>query len=295
MSNEDDEPKPLLMTVVGAGGIGSCLLDLLAPALSNGALAASLGGVRIRVMDGDVVEACNIAHQRFTTPDIGRQKAEVLAARHASLAVVAVEVVACGENLRRSEQIAGEDIVVVAVDRPEPRRLVHSQFDGTWLDLRCRGDAMLNLDNSCDAADLDRMTPTHEPLSCQLSGAIESGNIEFGFALAAVHGAQWCIQHLRARAGADTRPPAAGALSITHGVLQTFIQDAPATSPAAPLTRPARASKHWTSEEEMRLLAEAEHGMQLEQVVASHGRSAGAIFRRLCRLALPIRDRGDAS
>ena len=36
-----------------------------------------------------------------------------------------------------------------------------------------------------------------ESASCQLEGAVETGNIQFGFALAAAHGAQWIIQWLR--------------------------------------------------------------------------------------------------
>ena len=39
--------------------------------------------------------------------------------------------------------------------------------------------------------------PDGESASCQLEDAVESGNIQFGFAEAASHGAQWVIQWLR--------------------------------------------------------------------------------------------------
>ena len=39
--------------------------------------------------------------------------------------------------------------------------------------------------------------PDGESASCQLEGAVETGNIQFGFAEAASHGAQWVIQWLR--------------------------------------------------------------------------------------------------
>ena len=39
--------------IVGAGGIGSQLIDELVPALTAGALAERLGGVRVHLMDSD--------------------------------------------------------------------------------------------------------------------------------------------------------------------------------------------------------------------------------------------------
>ncbi len=111
---------------------------------------------------------------------------------------------------------------------------------------------MLALDHTSDAADIERMTPNHEPASCQLDGAIESGNIEFGFGWAAVHGAQWCLQTLRGLVGVNTRGPPARALSVTHGVLQTFIRDAPDKSPIATKIKPERTSSKWSRDEEER-------------------------------------------
>ena len=293
MTNEYNCGSKVRITIVGAGGIGSSLLDLVAPALSNGVLAGSLGGIRIRLMDGDVVEHRNIAHQRFDSDDIGLAKVVVLAERYNEVSTGKVTYIAEDENLVSTKQLSGEDIVIIAVDRPEPRRLVHALSEAVWLDLRCRGDAMLALDHSSDTADIERMTPNHEPASCQLTGAIESGNIEFGFGLAAIHGAQWCLQTLRSLAGVNTRCPPARALSVTHGILQTFIRDAPESSPVAAKIPPSRSSSKWSRDEEERLLKEAECGWQLERVVAHHERSEGAIFRRLCRLVFNKKSRGD--
>jgi hypothetical protein len=41
------------------------------------------------------------------------------------------------------------------------------------------------------------MTPDHEPKSCQHEGALNIGNLEFGFAIAASYGAQWALQQIR--------------------------------------------------------------------------------------------------
>ena len=46
------------------------------------------------------------------------------------------------ENLRDFEQLNGYDFVIICVDRPEPRRLVHS-LDVPWIDLRCSGDGWM--------------------------------------------------------------------------------------------------------------------------------------------------------
>ena len=67
---------PQRVLLVGAGGIGSHLTDLLCRGLHGHALDLTL-------MDGDVVEERNLAHQRFQPNDIGRAKADVLAETHA--------------------------------------------------------------------------------------------------------------------------------------------------------------------------------------------------------------------
>ena len=126
--NEERTPRNLLL--VGAGGIGTQLTELLVPALRRVNLQGS-----ITLMDADVVEATNLGHQRYTEDDIGQAKVSAIAKRlddeHSSLRVKAIV-----ENLRTAEQLNGYDFVVVCVDRPEPRRLVH-QLNIPWLDLRC--------------------------------------------------------------------------------------------------------------------------------------------------------------
>ena len=84
------------------------------------------------------------------------------------------------------------------MDREEPRRLVHENAEA-WLDLRCRGDGFLMWSHQDDMRVLKMFPqlPDGESASCQLEEAVETGNIQFGFAEAASHGAQWVIQWLR--------------------------------------------------------------------------------------------------
>ena len=60
--------------VIGAGGIGGLLVDLVSRAISESGFNEQMGRVSLTVMDGDVVEARNLPHQRFSQTDIGRAK-----------------------------------------------------------------------------------------------------------------------------------------------------------------------------------------------------------------------------
>jgi molybdopterin/thiamine biosynthesis adenylyltransferase len=207
------------MLIVGAGGIGSQLLDLLVPALTAGDLAERMGGIQIHVMDDDRVELANLSHQRHEPRTIGQLKVTSIAQRLASHLSPALTLTPRGEKLAYASQLDGYDMVVVAVDRPEARMLVHENAE-QWLDLRCGGDGMLALDDESDSALVTMMTPTdQEPASCQYPGAIESGNIQMGYALAAAHGAQWVIQRMRDSIGEPCRPTPARMYSLTFGEL----------------------------------------------------------------------------
>lgn len=203
--NEERSPRHLLL--VGAGGIGTQLIELLVPALRRVNLQGS-----ITLMDADIVEATNLGHQRYTKDDIGQAKVDALAKRlddeDATLRVKAI-----AENLRTADQLNGYDFVVVCVDRPEPRRLVH-QLNIPWLDLRCSGDGHVALSSQSLPALVERMTPDHAPASCQVPGALDAGNLEYGFASAAAFGAQWATQLWRGRPA-----PVQSMGSLTYGAL----------------------------------------------------------------------------
>ena len=129
--NETVNPRKMLL--IGAGGIGSQVLELLTAGLRRVGLTGS-----ITVMDGDVVETSNLGHQRYTKADVGRPKVTCLAERLDD-ANSTLRVVGDVNNLRNQGQLEGYDLVMVCVDRPEPRRLVHG-LTTPWLDVRCSGD-----------------------------------------------------------------------------------------------------------------------------------------------------------
>jgi len=185
-----DIRRPIL-TIIGAGGIGSQTVDLLVPALRR--IEAQC---EIILMDADIVEDKNLGHQKYSSDDIGKKKVECLAARFSSIDDNGVSVNGIGENFRDVKQVKNSDYVIICVDRPEPRRLVHS-LEIPWIDLRCGGDGYLVLSSDSQRSLVAHMTPDHEPKSCQHEGALNIGNLEFGFAISASYGAQWALQQLR--------------------------------------------------------------------------------------------------
>jgi hypothetical protein len=201
--NTEGTPKKL--AIIGAGGIGSNLAELLIPALRRLNLPAS-----ITMMDDDVVEVGNLGHQRYTERDLDMKKVDALIARLA-MKDSCVELIACKENLRTAVQLEPFDMVIVCVDRPEPRRLVHT-LGIPWADLRCGGDGYVMLSSKSEPGLVRHMTPDHKPMSCQHPGALDEGNLEFGFANAASLGAQWALQVLRGQ-----QAPVQSMGSLTYG------------------------------------------------------------------------------
>tara|TARA_B100000214_G_scaffold302294_1_gene232878 strand:- start:1227 stop:1883 length:657 start_codon:yes stop_codon:yes gene_type:complete len=188
MSSDNNRP---ILTIIGAGGIGSQVVDLLIPALKR-----IKQKCEIVIMDGDVVESTNLGHQKYTESDIGSLKVKCLEAKYSSLQDDDIVVRGVAENFRQLNQLSNSNLVIICVDRPEPRRLVHS-LEIPWIDLRCGGDGYLVMTSESEKELVAQMTPDHKPKSCQHDGALEIGNLEFGFAIAASYGAQWALQQLR--------------------------------------------------------------------------------------------------
>jgi len=62
-----------------------------------------------------------------------------------------------------------------------------------------------------------------KPGSCQYEGALDSGNIQFGFVYAAAFGAQWLVQNLRKIINENNvLIPYPRSESITFGTLGNF-------------------------------------------------------------------------
>ena len=210
-----DKSDQIKILVVGLGGIGSQLTELVVPALQ-----ISKFNVELNLMDGDIVEDNNLVHQRFSNDDEQRSKVEVLQQRYQRYGNL--KTIAHNNNLTTQSQLEGYDIIVVAVDRQEPRNLVHKS-DAHWVDLRCQGDGWLLIDSDTNRSILNKIPNNKQPVGCQLPGAIESGNIEFGFAAVAALGAQWVMQKLRIINGHQSKTPTFSMGYLTHGQMKTSV------------------------------------------------------------------------
>ena len=204
--------------VIGAGGIGSLLAEHVTRAFAFSGLNELIGSIEMTLMDSDVIESRNLPHQQFSHRDQSQHKVTAIQQRleAAGMAIEnRVELVGIAENFSVETDISKYDLVVVAVDREEPRNLVHANAKH-WLDLRARGDGFVMWSHQDDLCVLDCIPKLSEgtSTSCQLEEAVETGNIQFGFALAAAHGAQWIVQWLR---GAST--PSGKMYSIHMGQL----------------------------------------------------------------------------
>lgn len=203
--------KSPAVLLVGVGGIGSSVIELLVPALERCNTRC-----QIDLMDDDLVEETNLGHQKFTSLDIGQFKVDALANRFEDATNIIIDPIT--ERLTQGSQLEYYDLVIVAVDSSVPRKIVH-QDATAWLDLRCRGDGWLLLDNNTNSDVVSSLSPDHKPVSCQIEGAIDNGNIEFGFAAVAAAGAQWAFQFIRQYYGNNTITPSAQMSSLTHGSL----------------------------------------------------------------------------
>ena len=207
------------IAIIGAGGIGGHLCSVLVPALHRGELLESTKRITVRVYDSDEVTKGNLAHQRFNYNDVGMHKVTAIERSLCQFTGDRLRLVACPWDVRDASDMTPADLIVVAVDSATARRVTHSSGT-TFLDLRCLGDGYIAFDSSVDPDFVTSMTPDQPARSCQYEDAISSGNIEFGFLIAAAHGAQWVLQSLRWMTGQTLAlPPYAQTANITFGTL----------------------------------------------------------------------------
>ena len=211
------------IAIVGVGGIGSNLASLIVPSLSQGDLSQRFSKININLYDSDKVEKANIFHQRFNHSNIGETKVLATKKNLTSFEHDKLEIIPHEKDVRVRKDIEDNDLILVCVDSSDARIIVHST-DSIWLDLRCRGDNFMSIDHTIKNSEIHKVTDKEqEPGSCQYEGALESGNIQFGFMYAASFGCQWIIQSLRIiNQEKNVLTPFPRSESITYGTLGKF-------------------------------------------------------------------------
>jgi molybdopterin/thiamine biosynthesis adenylyltransferase len=180
----------LKIAVVGLNGIGSYFVKGLSELIKK-----DISGLdRINVMgidlfDFDTIEEKNFSYTIYDIEHLGRNKAEVLAEMTGYKAIA--------EKIERPEQLAGYDLVILAVDNNEVRRLVYDT-GVKILDLRAKGTGiMAYLTQKDDPEYLELTKDTGEKGGCQYDRDIEDKTIELGNRIVAEIGLQYLVDYLR--------------------------------------------------------------------------------------------------
>lgn len=171
--------------VVGAGGIGSYLVPFLVKASQTLPLD-------ITVMDFDIVEEKNLLYQNYEPEDVGKNKAEVLAERYG--------VWARPERLVSYSQLEGYDLIVLAVDNHEARKIVWKSGKD-WVDCRAEkmGSQVYIKTASTTYKKMIKTAIKNSPEygSCQRIEDIKRGDIHLGHVVSAAIGAEVVINKIR--------------------------------------------------------------------------------------------------
>ena len=194
------EEHRIEILIIGAGGIGGNLAERICRAVAF----TEPHQISLTLMDGDCVEERNLPHQPFAIGDLGKPKVEAIVHNLRKIGITddrGVHFIPVANDFSETTDLSEYDLVVVAVDRETPRRIVRENAE-RWLDLRATGDGFLMFTHEATQSRINSI-PSDEnapPASCQRPGAIESGRIQFGFSEAASHGAEWIVQWLNGRA-----------------------------------------------------------------------------------------------
>lgn len=134
--------------IVGAGGTGGYLIRDLSRYIFALKEKGSTKNFSMTIIDGDVVEEKNVLRQNFTKRDVGQNKAEVMAKRHAMAFGIQIDSISemATTSILRSAFIQSYDtarnrpncnIVIGCVDNHAARREIKKAVRGTdcyWID-----------------------------------------------------------------------------------------------------------------------------------------------------------------
>lgn len=129
------KPSPTIIQV-GCGGTGSHLLPNILQYACSAAKKDKIRPPEVVVIDGDTVEDKNLVRQRFSSTDLGSNKAEALARRYSS--VFEIKIKAYGQFLRTASELSklidthvlssGPIILLGAVDNHRARAIIWEAF-----------------------------------------------------------------------------------------------------------------------------------------------------------------------
>tara|TARA_R100000231_G_C5320361_1_gene163212 strand:- start:235 stop:789 length:555 start_codon:yes stop_codon:yes gene_type:complete len=166
--------------VIGAGGIGSFLIPILARTkLYN-----------ITVADPDIVEKKNLPYQNYEEEDVGKNKAKVMYDRYICNGMKPHPILT-------DNQLKGYSLVISCVDNLSLRRTLY-RSNINWLDLRAQGRNCAFISSDADPQQYDTLLAGPDgSFSCQGDSWDGSNkNVHFMQCAIAGIGAQWIQRYM---------------------------------------------------------------------------------------------------
>jgi molybdopterin/thiamine biosynthesis adenylyltransferase len=182
--------KNLKIAVIGLNGIGSYFVRGLSELIKKDISGFNkINVMGIDLFDFDIIEEKNFSYTIYDIEHLGRNKAEVLAEM--------TGYKARAEKIEKAEQLAGYDLIVLAVDNNEVRNIIYKSGI-PFLDLRAKGKGiMVYLSKKDDPEYLELTKDTGQRGSCQYEKDIEDKTIELGNRIIAEIGLQYLVDYLR--------------------------------------------------------------------------------------------------
>jgi len=165
--------------IIGAGGIGSFLIPILARTKLY----------KITVADPDIVEKKNLPYQNYEEEDVGVNKSTVMAVRYS--------VSNLPYAILTERQLEGYDLVISCVDNLSLRRTLY-RTDVNWLDLRAQGRNAAFISSDADPSQYDTLLAGPDgSFSCQ-GDSWDGSNKNVHFMQCAIAGiaAQWIQRYM---------------------------------------------------------------------------------------------------
>jgi len=165
--------------IIGAGGIGSFLIPILARTKLY----------KITVADPDIVEKKNLPYQNYEEEDVGVNKSTVMAVRYS--------VSNLPYAILTEKQLKGFDLVISCVDNLSLRRTLY-RTDVNWLDLRAQGRNAAFISSDADPSQYDTLLAGPDgSFSCQ-GDSWDGSNKNVHFMQCAIAGiaAQWIQRYM---------------------------------------------------------------------------------------------------
>src|SRR6476619_6204150 len=120
--------REVRVLVVGCGGNGTAVAAGL-PYLHQAMLVAGHpGGLRVTLMDGDIISPANCVRQPFSSAEIGLAKAVVMVSRLNLF--WGLNWTAVSEHLTSQTDVTNFDIVIGCVDTRAARQLIQDRVQG---------------------------------------------------------------------------------------------------------------------------------------------------------------------